>query len=99
MPTVEMPKPTIWPLVMSLGLMLCGMGVALGTIAFFTIGFMLFLISLVRWYGELLPGRGHEHEAIDITPSIIDARPGTVEELKPGMRGYRFRLPEKVHPI
>ena len=62
MPTVEMPKPTIWPLVLSLGLVLSAMGLALGSWAFFAIGMLLFLVSLGYWLAELLPGRGHEHE-------------------------------------
>ncbi|CAN5118513.1 hypothetical protein BH11PLA2_BH11PLA2_16690 [soil metagenome] len=99
MPTVEMPKTTIWPLVLSLGLMLSAMGFALNAWAFVIIGLMLFFVSLTGWMSELLPGRGHEHETIEAFTSQVEARPGTVEQLKPGMQGYRFRLPEKVHPI
>ena len=29
----------------------------------------------------------------------VTERPGTVDQLRPGMAGHRFRLPEKVHPI
>ncbi len=99
MPSVEMPKPTIWPLIVSLGLMLSFLGLALGSWTFFFIGLMMFLFSFTKWMAELLPGRGHEHETIGILPSVVEARPGTVEQLNPGAPGYRFRLPEKVHPI
>ena len=34
-----------------------------------------------------------------LRPRPITGKPGTVDQLRPGMAGYRFRLPEKVHPI
>jgi len=97
---VEMPKTTIWPMVLSLGLALCAMAVALGAIAFAVIGMALFLSGLWGWLADLLPGRGHEWEELTHPrPEPIVARPGTVQSLRPGVAGYRFRLPEKVHPI
>jgi hypothetical protein len=32
-------------------------------------------------------------------PELVVGRNGRVEQLKPGATGYRFRLPEKLHPI
>lgn len=96
---VEMPRSTLWPMVLSLGLVLCGAGVALDTVPFLAIGGLLFLRGLCGWFAELLPGRGHEWEKFETFPATIESRPGTVEQLVPGMAGYRFRLPEKVHPI
>lgn len=98
-PTVEMPKPTLAPLLLSLGLGLVGAGVATSP-AFLVLGGLLFVIGLVGWVGELLPGRGHAHEPVaGPAPDPVAARPGTVEELVPGAAGYRFRLPEKMHPV
>jgi mono/diheme cytochrome c family protein len=97
-PTVEMPKPTIWPMVLSLGLTLIAAGVAFGP-AYFAVGGLLFVVALVAWFGELMPGEGHEHEPVTAAAAPIEARPGTVEQLVPGAVGYRFRLPEKMHPV
>ena len=98
--SVEMPKVTIWPMVLSLGLTLIAMGVALGTMAFPAIGGLLFLVALWGWMADLLPGRGHEYEPLtQPNPQPVVSRPGTVEPLRPGVAGYRFRLPEKMHPI
>jgi cytochrome c oxidase cbb3-type subunit 3 len=97
-PTVEMPRPTFAPLLLSLGLVLGAAGVALGP-AFVTVGVLLFFLGLINWVGELLPGRGHEHEPATEHPAPVVPRPGTVEELVPGAVGYRFRLPEKIHPV
>lgn len=99
-PSVEMPKVTIWPMVLSLGLTLIATGVALGTIAFPAIGGLLFVMGLWGWMADLLPGRGHEMEPLTHPlPQPVASRPGTVEPLRPGAAGYRFRLPEKIHPI
>jgi mono/diheme cytochrome c family protein len=99
-PLVEMPRPTVWPFVLSLGLALAATGAALATTALAALGGLLFVVGLVGWMGELLPGRGVEFEPTGRPlPAPVAARPGTVEELKPGTPGYRFRLPVKMHPI
>lgn len=99
-PTIESPKPTVWPLVVALGLVLAGAGAALGTVAFLALGGVMFVVALWSWLAELLPGRGTEAEPVaGPSPAPVAARPGTVEQLGPGMAGYRMRLPEKVYPI
>lgn len=98
-PTIESPKPTVWPLVLSLGLALAGAGVAVGTVAFLAVGGLFFVVALWNWLAELLPGRGTEAEPLAGPYAPPVGRPGTVEQLGPGMAGYRLRLPEKVYPI
>src|SRR5581483_1811553 len=47
-------------------------------------------------------GRGHAHEPLggpESRPRAVTGMPGTVEQLRTGMPGYRMRLPENVHPI
>jgi hypothetical protein len=96
---VEMPRPNVWPIVLSLGLLLMAAGVATSR-GFIPVGAVLFLVGLVGWIGELLPGRGHVHEpAAAARPQPITGIPGTVEQLLPGMPGHRLRLPEEIHPI
>ena len=63
---------------------------------------MLFVFGLGGWIGQLLPGRGHLHEPLvepALRPRPVAEKPGTVDQLRPGMPGYRFQLPEKIHPI
>ena len=63
---------------------------------------MLFVIGLGGWIGQLLPGRGHRTSRWSSRrcgPGRSPARQGTVEQLRPGVAGYRFQLPEKIHPI
>jgi uncharacterized membrane protein YagU involved in acid resistance len=98
-PTIEMPRQTIWPMVLGLGVTLLGAGVAMGS-AFLVLGAVIFVAGLTGWIREVLPGRGHAEELISgQTPGPVDGRPGHVEQFRPGMPGYRFRLPLKVHPI
>jgi hypothetical protein len=97
---VTMPRATAAPVVLSLGLVFLAAGVALG-LTFLLAGALVFLAGLGMWIGELLPGRGHVREAIE--PAEISrpvpARLEQVEQMRPGMPGYRVQLPEEVHPI
>ncbi len=99
--SVEMPRPTAAPLVLALGLALAAAGVAFGP-AFFAVGAAVFVAGLGIWIRQLLPGRGHVHEPLAEPahrPPPVPAAPGGVEHLRPGLPGYRLRLPERVHPV
>jgi hypothetical protein len=99
--TVEMPRPTVAPFVLTFGLTILAGGVILGP-AFLAVGAVVVVVGLGIWIAQLLPGRGHMHEPLlepaRRTPPALGA-PGGVEQLQEGRPGYRFRLPEKVHPI
>jgi hypothetical protein len=99
--SVQMPRPTAAPLVLALGLAILAAGVPFGT-AFFIVGAAVVVAGLSIWIGQLLPGRGHMHESLAEParpPQPVTAAPGGVERLRPGMPGYRLRLPQDVHPI
>ncbi|MGH7223899.1 MAG: hypothetical protein ACRELF_11765, partial [Gemmataceae bacterium] len=99
--TVEMPRPNVWPMVLALGIVLMAAGVALN-VGFLVAGLAIFLAGLTGWITQLLPGRGHHHEELvepARRPKPVIAATGMVEQLHPGRPGYRFQLPEKVHPI
>src|SRR5580704_19421232 len=99
--SVEMPKPTVAPMVLSLGLILLAAGVVFGA-AFFVAGGVVFVGGLGLWIASLLPGRGHIHEALvdeGSRPRGVVGVTGTVGQIGPGRPGYRLQLPEKVHPI
>jgi hypothetical protein len=99
--SVEMPQPTVWPLVLALGVSLLGAGMATN-LALSFVGGLLFLLALGGWIGQMLPGQGHMHEPLvemTLRPNPVIEKLGNVDRLRPGMAGHRFRLPEKVHPI
>jgi len=98
---VEMPRATAWPIVLALGITLLGAGLAT-SLALSVVGAVLFVFGLGGWIGQLLPGRGHRHEPLvepALRPQPVAEKPGTVDQLRLGLAGYRFRLPERIHPI
>lgn len=99
--SVEMPRPTAAPLILSAGVLLLAFGLATN-LTFSIVGVVLVVCGLGSWIAHLMPGRGHMHEPLVAAPSrAVAATPalGTVEQLRPGAPGYRLRLPEQVHPI
>jgi hypothetical protein len=99
--SIEVPKPTIAPLVVSLGIALLAAGFAMSW-AFSIVGAIVVAIGLGLWVADLLPGRGHVHEPRvepALRPQPLAPKAGAVESLRPGMPGYRMRLPSEVHPI
>jgi hypothetical protein len=99
--SVVMPRPTVAPLVLSLGMALLAAGVVTSP-AFLIVGGVILVVGLGLWIADLLPGRGHVVEPL-VEPSrrarAVAGEPGTVGQLRTGMPGYRLRLPEQVHPI
>src|SRR5438874_1930692 len=90
---VEMPRPTAWPMVLGLGVTLLVAGLATEP-ALSLVGLVIFLFGLCGWIANMLPGQGHFHEPLvepAQRPQPIVPAPGTVELLRPGMAGYRFR--------
>jgi hypothetical protein len=99
--SLEMPRPTAAPLVLALGLTLLAAGVALG-VGFAVVGAVVVATGLTTWILQLLPGRGHIRERLSEPvrpPGGMVGVPGGVERMRPGMPGYRLRLPQDVHPI
>jgi hypothetical protein len=96
---VEMPRPTVAPLVLALGLTLLAAGVAFGP-GFLVVGALVVVAAISLWIVHLLPGRGHVHEPVaEPVGRPQMGAPGGVEHMRPGQPGYRLRLPQDVHPI
>jgi hypothetical protein len=99
--SVAMPQATAWPMVLALGVALLGVGFVTSPVLM-VVGLALFAFGLGGWIHQLLPGFGHIHEPRvepALRPQPIAEKPGTVSQLLPGMAGYRFQLPLRVHPI
>jgi len=99
--SVEMPQATAWPFVLALGIALLGVGFVTSPVLLI-VGLVFFVFGLGGWIRQLLPGFGHIHEPRvepALRPRPIAEKPGSVSQLLPGMAGYRFQLPLKVHPI
>ncbi len=95
---VDMPAPTIAPLVLALGIVLIFSGPVLSW-AMSAAGVVLFVLGIAGWVGQVTSSTGIVKEEVvgEIPRPVVEAT-GRVETLRPGMAGYRARLPEKVHP-
>jgi hypothetical protein len=97
---MEMPRPTIWPMVLALGLMLLAAGL-LTNLVFSVLGAILSVVGLGGWIGQFAPGAGTHREALapeGSRPTPVRPSAAKVAYLAPGRPGYRARIPERVHP-
>jgi len=96
--TVEMPAPTVWPMVFALGVVLGFAGLlssALVSIA----GGILVLVAAVGWWRQVLPAESHEYVAVE--PEAAPATPRAVipvEYLRAGKERHRVHLPAEIKP-
>ncbi|MEE3325899.1 MAG: hypothetical protein VX252_01020 [Myxococcota bacterium] len=98
---IELPAPTLWPMLAAFGMMLGFAGLVTDPIVSAT-GITLFFISGYGWWREVLP-RQHE-EKVALPPEELRAKPAqptstAVEVLSLGEGGHRKRLPERVFPL
>jgi hypothetical protein len=86
--------------VLAAGMALLAAGVALG-VGFLIAGAVVLVAGLRLWIVQLLPARGHVLESLaePVRARPVTGAPGGVAHMRPGMPGYRLRLPEAVHPI
>lgn len=93
-----MPAPTVWPMVLAVGITLLAAGLVTNWLLA-AIGMVLNVLAVVRWLQELQPEVGEMAEARAGTqPRAIVPAADRVESLRPGIAGYRMQLPEKMHP-
>ena len=95
--SIEMPRSTVWPLVLSIGLALL-MGGIVTNLVFSIVGLVLLFVGLGGWISELRPHHGEEHVPIVEMGPLELTGPAKVERLE-GPRGRRLRLPTTIHPI
>jgi hypothetical protein len=97
-PEIEVPAPTVWPLVLALGFALIFAGL-LTNVSVSMLGAVLLVAGCAGWFREVLPS---QHEvAIPIVPddlSPITLRP-VVNRLPASQDQVRAWLPLHTHPI
>jgi hypothetical protein len=99
--SVELPRPTVAPMVLALGMALLAAGVVTN-VAFMVVGAVILISGLGLWIAQLVPGRGEHHEALvepSRRPLPVTVKVGGVGRMQEGMPGSRLRLPNEVHPI
>jgi hypothetical protein len=60
---VQLPRPTVWPMVLALGISLLLAGMVTG-IAVGALGLLLTLFAVVGWFRQVLPHEAHESVAV-----------------------------------
>lgn len=98
---IELPAPTLFPLMAAFGMMLGFAGLVTHPIVSMT-GIVCFFIGGFGWWREVLP---HQHEElVPLVAPELRAKPivpaaETAETLELGMEGHRMRLPTHVFPL
>ncbi len=94
---IEVPAPTMWPLVTGFGLTLifAGLVTSLG-VSF--VGLVVLLRGAVGWFRNVFPVS--QEEMIPVRRTVAPIVPSTrrVDHLLPGIESHRVYIPVKVHP-
>jgi hypothetical protein len=96
-----LPAPTVWPMVLALGLTLAGAALVTHAVVGL-VGLTLALIGGIGWWREVLPEERVERVRLrplaERASPIVRAR-ASVDHLRLGESGHRVRLPVEVQPI
>ncbi len=98
---IELPAPTLWPLLAAFGMTLGFAGLVTHPFVSVT-GIVCFFVAGFGWWREVLP---HQHEElVPLVPVELRAKPvqpvtASVETLDLGEEGHRMRLPTHVFPL
>lgn len=97
---IELPAPTVWPMVAALGITLLCAGLVTH-VAVSVVGLILALRGAVGWFREDLPVERHELARVrplsERAPSV-KVSPRTAAHLRAGEAGHRVRIPAEIHP-
>src|SRR2546428_3189744 len=96
----ELPVPTVWPMVVALGVTLGFTGLVTH-FAVSVVGVVLALIGGVGWWRNVLPAERVEHVPVSPaqSPSWMTSTPRSVERLAFGDEWHRVRVPVEVQPL
>jgi hypothetical protein len=97
---IEMPAPSVWPMVTAFGLALLFAGLVT-SLAVSAVGLVLTARGAVGWFRDVLPVE--KHELIPARPIEQRARPVKVSSrsvtlLRAGEAGHRVHIPSRIHP-
>jgi hypothetical protein len=98
-PTIELPAPTAWPIVLAFGLTLVFAGLVTSA-SVSILGAILAIAGCVGWFREVLP---HEkHESVQVTekvPVVATSRLQVAQVKWMTEELHRARLPLEIYPI
>lgn len=98
-PTIELPAPTAWPIVLAFGLTLVFAGFVTSA-SVSLLGALFAVAGCIGWFREVLP---HErHESVPVTekvPLVTTSRPQVARVAWMTEELHRARLPLEIYPI
>jgi hypothetical protein len=98
---IALPAPTVWPMVVALGVTL-GFSGLVTHLAVTAVGVALALVGGVGWWRCVLPQEQEEHVPVvsmaSVSPSVTSP-PRSVERLSFGDERHRLRVPVEVQPL
>ncbi len=97
---LEMPAPTVWPMIMAFGITLLCAGLVTH-VAVSVVGVILVLRSAVGWFREVLPVEKHELmrvRPVGQRPQPVKVSSRSVAYLQVGAGSHRVRIPAEIHP-
>jgi hypothetical protein len=97
----ELPAPTVWPMVVALGVTL-GVTGLVTHYAVSVVGIVLAVVGGVGWWCNVLPTERVEHIPVSppqSIPSWTTVTPRSVERLAFGEDRHRVRIPVEVQPL
>lgn len=98
----ELPAPTVWPMVVALGVTLGFTGLVTH-VAVSIVGIVLALVGGVGWWRCVLPEERVEHVPVSpvesVPPWVTSTPPRSVEHLAFGDERHRVRVPIEVQPL
>jgi hypothetical protein len=99
--SIELPAPTVWPMVLALGITLDFAGLVTHPVVSF-VGVALMLLSSLGWWKCVLPVEHVEREALRPAAEperSVEPSPAPVARLRVAEDGHRVRLPMEVQPL
>jgi len=95
---VNLPKPTVWPITLALGLTLLAAGLMTNNKVSW-VGAVLAVVGSVGWFLQVLPRDRHVEVPAVPTPVPIATSRRTVARLAVAAVPHRARLPLEIYPI
>ena len=95
---VNLPRPTVWPITMALGLTLLAAGLMTNNKLSWA-GAVLAVVGSVGWFLQVLPRDRHVKVPVVPTPVPIATSRRKVARLAAAEVSHRARLPLEIYPI
>ena len=98
-PTIELPAPTAWPIVLAFGFTLVFAGLVTSS-SVSILGAILAVAGCVGWFREVLPHEKHESVTVaEKVPVVATSRPQVARVAWMTQELHRARLPLEIYPI